>query len=135
MSYHLFLDDARKPQDVVWVELPPLAWVIVKDYTEFVNTIKSRGIPETVSFDHDLAHEHYAEYHVAHDERMISRGTIRYDIFKEKTGYDCAKFLAELCVEQKTPIPVYFIHTLNPIGRQNIFSILESARKVLTESQ
>ncbi len=135
MSYHLFLDDSRQPKEINWVELPPLSWVIVKDYKEFVNTVKSKGVPLTVSFDHDLAQEHYNEYHVAHDKNMPSYGIIRYHIFTEKTGYDCAKFLAKLCVEQKAPIPLYYIHTLNPIGRQNIFSILESARKVLTESQ
>jgi hypothetical protein len=135
MAYHLFLDDARDPQDVKWLDLPPYNWVIVRDYKEFVQTVKSKGIPETVSFDHDLCQEHYDEYTVAHDERMLSRGTIRYHIFTEKTGYDCAKWLAELCVKQKASIPEYFIHTLNPIGKENIASILESARKVLTESK
>ncbi len=132
MSYHLFLDDSRQPKDVKWIDLPPYNWVAVKSYDEFVKTIQKRGIPETVTFDHDLADEHYKEYSVAHDEKMLSYGTIRYNVFKEKTGYDCAKFLAELCVETKSPIPLYYIHTLNPLGRQNIFSIMESARKVLT---
>jgi hypothetical protein len=135
MSYHLFLDDSRQPKDVKWLELPPYNWVVVKTVNEFINTVMSKGIPETVSFDHDLAQEHYDEYTVAHDEKMLSRGTIRYHIFKEKTGYDAAKWLAEECVARNVPIPLYYIHTLNPIGRQNIFSILESARKVLTESK
>lgn len=135
MSYHLFLDDGRQPKDVKWIELPPLNWVVVTDYDEFVRTIKEKGIPATVSFDHDLCQEHYDEYTVAHDERMLSYGKIRYDVFTEKTGFDCAKFLAELCVEKGVPIPLYYIHTLNPIGRQNIFSIMESARKVLTNDK
>ena len=135
MPYHLFLDDAREPKDVKWLDLPPYHWVVVKTVNEFINTVMSKGIPETVSFDHDLAQEHYDEYTVAHDERMLSRGTIRYHIFKEKTGYDAAKWLAEECVARNTPIPEYFIHTLNPIGKENIRSILESARKVLTESK
>jgi hypothetical protein len=109
--------------------------VVVTDYDEFVRTIKEKGIPATVSFDHDLCQEHYDEYTVAHDERMLSYGKIRYDVFTEKTGFDCAKFLAELCVEKGVPIPLYYIHTLNPIGRQNIFSIMESARKVLTNDK
>jgi hypothetical protein len=63
---------------------------------------------------------------------MLSFGTIRYHVFKEKTGYEAAKWLAEKCVATKTPIPEYYVHTLNNIGRLNIISILESAKMVLT---
>jgi hypothetical protein len=135
MSYHLFLDDGRQPEDVKWLELPPLAWVVVHDYKEFVNAIRTRGIPATVSFDHDLCQEHYDEYTCAHDPRMLSFGTIRYHIFKEKTGYECAKYLAEECVCKDVPIPTYYIHTLNPIGKANILNALEPIRKILTELQ
>src|ERR1035441_10629778 len=133
MSYHLFLDDTRHPKDVKWLSLPPYAWVEVKSYSEFVKTVMEKGIPETISFDHDLADEHYSEYSAAHDENSPSFGKIRYENLTEKTGMDCAKWLAELCVERNVPLSRYYIPTLNPIGRQNIFSILESARKVLTE--
>ena len=132
MSYNLFLDDEREVKDVKWIDLPLYHWVVVKSYDQFVSIIKERGIPSAVSFDHDLAEEHYKEYHVANDQRMLSFGTIRYHVFKEKTGYEAAKYLAEKCVDTKTPIPEYYVHTLNNIGRLNIVSILESARKVLT---
>lgn len=135
MSYHLFLDDERFPKDVKWIELPLVNWEIVRNYKQFVETIKTRGIPATVSFDHDLAQEHYDEYTAAHDKRMLSCGTIRYHRFQEKSGFECAKWLAEECVSRKATIPEYYIHTLNPIGGENIRSILESARKVLTESK
>ena len=135
MSYHLFLDDERQPKDVKWIELPLVNWVIVRNYKHFVQTLNTRGIPATVSFDHDLCQEHYDEYTCAHDPKMLSRGHIRYHIFKEKSGYECAKYLAEKCVAEKIPIPEYYIHTLNPIGRLNIFSILESAKMVLTPDQ
>lgn len=135
MSYHLFLDDDRKPSDVTWVELPLHDWVIVRNYDQFLKTITERGIPTTVTFDHDLAHEHYSEYHAAHDPKSPTRGVFRYDRCKEKTGYDCAKWLAELCVQKNIPIPLYYIHTKNPVGAMNIFSIMESARKVLTSGQ
>jgi hypothetical protein len=134
MSYHLFLDDERFPKDVKWIELPPLNWVFARNYNQFVQIIKTRGIPATVSFDHDLCQEHYDEYAVAHDKRMLSFGTIRYHIFKEKSGYECAQFLAEQCVAQKVAIPPYYIHTLNGLGKTNIFNVLESARKQLTEN-
>jgi hypothetical protein len=133
-KYALFLDDERQPKDVKWIELPPLHWVVVKNYKEFVKTITEKGIPTTVSFDHDIHSSHYAEYIAAHDKNSPSFGTIRYELLEEKTGYECAKFLSELCVEKNVPIPEYFVHTLNHIGRQNIVSILESARKVLTKA-
>lgn len=129
--YHLFLDDERMPRDVKWVDLPPYNWVIVRNYRQFVEIIKRDGVPATVSFDHDLADEHYQEHHCAHDEKMLSRGLIRYEKFVEKTGYDCAKFLANHCVDYNIPIPTYFTHTLNGIGAINIASILESARKII----
>lgn len=135
MGYHLFLDDERDPKGVKWVELPLVAWVIVRNYKDFVETIKRDGVPTTVSFDHDLADEHYQEYHNAHDERMLSFGKIRYDRFAEKTGYDCAKWLAQYCVDKRVPVPLYYVHSWNDIGRANIISILESARKVLSEGQ
>lgn len=134
-EYALFLDDERQPKDVKWVELPPYSWVVVKSYAEFVKTIMEKGIPTTVSFDHDLADEHYAEYTAAHDPKLIGERRIRYETLHEPTGYECAKWLAHLCVERKVPVPLYYIHTLNPIGRQNIVLIMESARKMLTESQ
>lgn len=130
-KYHLFLDDARMPKDVKWIELPMVKWVIVRNYDEFVNTIKRDGLPISVSFDHDLADEHYQEYHISHDEKMLSKGTFRYDKCKEKTGYHCAQFLANYCVDNNLDIPQYYLHTMNPIGRVNMFSILESARKVI----
>ena len=133
MSYHLFLDDARQPKDVKWIELPPYSWVVVKTYKEFVDTITKKGMPTTVSFDHDLADEHYAEYTAAHDPKLLPENKrIRYEIFAEKTGYDCAKWLANYCVDNNVPLPLYYVHTLNPIGKANIFSVMESARKVLT---
>ena len=132
MSYNLFLDDEREVKDVKWIDLPLYHWVVVKSYDQFVSTIKERGIPSAVSFDHDLAEEHYKEYHVANDQKMLSFGVIRYHIFKEKTGYEAAKYLAEKCVATDTPVPEYYVHTLNNIGRLNIISVLEDAKKYLT---
>lgn len=69
MSYRLFLDDIRNPKDCVdhmrsrigkWNAVYLEQWEIARNYEEFVNLIKSKGIPNIVSFDHDLAKEHYA---------------------------------------------------------------------------
>ena len=53
--------------------------------------------------------------------------------FKEKTGYHCAQFLVEECLRQKVALPDYAVHTMNPIGRENIISVMESGRKILGE--
>jgi hypothetical protein len=133
--YHLFLDDERYPKDVVWLELPMVGWTIVRNFKEFVETIQRDGVPATVSFDHDLADEHYQEYHVAHDEKMLSKGTFRYDKMKEKTGYHCVQWLVEYCIDKNILILVYYAHTMNPIGKANIVSVLESAKKVIGETK
>jgi len=132
MSYNLFLDDHRNPKDVKWIDLPPVSWVIVRNYKQFVETILKDGVPRIISFDHDLADEHYKEYTTCNDNKLLSgaRGKIRYEHFQEKTGYDCAKWLANYCVDKNLPLPLYYLHSLNGIGCANIFSILESARKV-----
>jgi len=132
--YNLFLDDYRQPTDVKWIELPPVKWIVVKNYDEFIETIKQRGMPARISLDHDTCPEHYAAYTDLHDERFIGEKRIRYETFKEKTGYDVAKWLANYCIDRKLLIPEYYIHTLNPIGAMNIFSVLENARIMLTEN-
>ena len=57
----LFLDDLRNPKDVIWVNLPEVEWTVVRNYDDFVNTIIDKGVPTRISFDHDLADEHYRE--------------------------------------------------------------------------
>lgn len=58
MSYNLFLDDIRNPSDCIHYMYTPIYtsvdWVIVRNYNEFVKTIEEKGLPEIVSFDHDL---------------------------------------------------------------------------------
>jgi hypothetical protein len=133
MSYNLFLDDMREPRDVKWISLPLVDWEVARNYKEFVSYIEKYGLPEIISFDHDLADEHYNSYHMSLDEHGEMKGEIKYDGFKEKTGHDCAKWLAEYCLDKNLPIPVYYLHSMNHIGCLNIDSILKSARKVQNE--
>ena len=88
--YNLFLDDVREPDKVTWVNLPPVEWTIVRNYNQFVSTIERFGLPNFISFDHDLAEEHY---HPAMYSENVSDYNKLYTNchFKEKTGYDCAK--------------------------------------------
>ena len=114
--YNLFLDDERFPKNVTWIQLPLVNWIIVRDFKQFVNIIEKRGLPNTVSFDHDLAEDHY-------------RTTIPKIDYKEKTGYECAKWLVEYCMERNLNFPNYTVHSMNPIGKQNIISLIDSYKK------
>ncbi len=111
--YSLFLDDARTPGMVTWVSLPQRSWIVARSYAEFVRLVAERGLPEFVSFDHDLADE---------AEAAAVGG---------RTGADCALWLAERCVATSAALPNYVIHSMNPIGRALIASILETARDVI----
>jgi len=121
MSYNLFLDDIRDPN----VFLKSIkTWVIARDYQEFINIIKERGLPEFVSFDHDLAFEHYP----FNDDSPCDE-IIPYNDYKEKTGYHCAQFLINYCIENDKDFPNYKCHSMNVIGKQNIISLIESYKK------
>lgn len=79
----------------------PLDWVIVSSYDGFVQALSSRGIPDTVCLDHDLCE---------------GQGD------SEKTGYDCAVFLArKLRDELPSECTVGIVlHSMNPVGRKNM---------------
>jgi len=47
----LYLDDVRCPKTE--------GWDIVRTYDDFVSWITKNGLPDEVSFDHDLAEIHY----------------------------------------------------------------------------
>jgi hypothetical protein len=117
---NLFLDDYLNPSDVTWIDLPLLEWTIVRNFEEFVKIIKIE-IPKFISFDHDLAGEHYNKYSILSDGTRF----IDYTKFTKKTGYDCAFFLKNYCDRKNTKIPNYIVHSLNPIGSKNIINILE----------
>ena len=110
--YNLFLDDYRQPSYLKDTK----TWTLVKNYSQFVDIIKKRGLPRLISFDHDLSFEHYTDI----TER------INYNDYKEKTGYDCAKWLMEYCNENKLLLPDYQVHSMNPVGKENIIKLLES---------
>ncbi len=123
--YSLFLDDTRTPEAVTWVALPARTWVVARSYTEFVRAVEERGLPQFVSFDHDLAEEPPAS---AGDRTAPPPSGGR-------TGADCALWLAERCVARSAALPDYLIHSMNPIGRALIASIMETARKVIARER
>lgn len=105
----LFLDDIRNIEDVKWVNYPDDGHSTVRSYKEFIQYIEQEGLPDLISFDHDLSLESAAG-----------------QIIDEKTGYDCAKWLINYCYNKDLDLPAYIIHSMNPVGKQNIINILES---------
>lgn len=135
MSYPLFLDDERNPRDVTWVAMRKVPWEIVRNYDQFVARIMQYGVPYLVSFDHDLADFHYAamikdnDQHTAfvNDEHGGLNVTFDYGI--EKTGFDCAKWLVQHCIDTNTQFPEYQVHSMNPVGGQRIRQYIEWAKE------
>lgn len=126
---NLFLDDKRTPieaftytKDVRYLELK---WVTAKSYDKFVSIIERRGVPDVVSFDHDLADEHYRNQ----ENPWSVDGTIDYFSYKEKTGYECAKWLCNYCLDNKIRFPEYMIHSWNGIGSNNIKYYIKNFKK------
>ena len=125
IKMNLFLDDFRNPEDVFLYTNISLylteKWIIVRNYDEFVEIIKEKGIPNTISFDHDIGISHYN-----HQEDEIP-----YDQFTEKTGYHCAKWLIDYCIDNKKDIPkIILIHSMNPVGTKNIESLFITYEKI-----
>ena len=127
-KYNLFLDDIRIPYDVFKLTILPIYennddWVIVKSFNEFVDTLIEKGIPDVISFDHDLSYDAYLPINQTNE--------ILYENLEEKTGYDAAKWLVDYCVENDKDIPMYYVHSANPVGAENIKNYLENAKKHL----
>ena len=124
-KYNIFLDDIRVPTDVTWANIPAdQHYSLVRSYKEFVDLITlRREVPKYVCYDHDLADTHYGH--------GLNNNEIPYESYKEKTGYDAAKWLVNYCMERGIKHPPYVVHSLNPIGKQNIESYINSYNKTL----
>lgn len=128
MKFNLYLDDFRDPIDSGYYLGNPmygnLQWEVVRNYDNFIKIITERGVPDVVSLDHDLADEHY-------DVQKPS------DEYQEKTGYHCAKWLIQYCIDNDKDLPqTILIHSMNPAGCLNIQSLFNTYLKLFkTEHQ
>ena len=48
---------------------------------------------------------------------------------REKTGYDCAKWLVDYCMDNGLKLPEFEVHSMNPAGGENIRMYLENFKK------
>jgi hypothetical protein len=131
MKKFLWLDDVRDPYMNTWrnqyipdykSETDEIIWV--KNYDEFIDWIYKNGLPTKIFFDHDLA-----------DIKPIPTSilVIASDWNEEKTGYDCAKWLVEYCMDNDLDLPNWSIQSANPVGRDNINGILNNYKKFRNE--
>lgn len=113
--YKIYLDDVRTPED--------LTWVVVRNYDEFINKVQELGLKniECISLDHDLGDTAMQEWH----KNVYYNYTLDYDNIKEKTGYDCAKWLVEKWLDGEPVVPVY-THSANAIGSANIMGYINN---------
>lgn len=81
---------------------PPPDAVLCRTAEEALNSLAS-GLVTRISFDHDL-------------------GT-------ELTGYDVAKKIEEWVAEGRIPLPLWAVHSANPVGRRNIEAAMRSAKR------
>lgn len=126
----LWLDDLRNPFINIEGRVPKenliIDWVL--NYEQFVQWIEKYGLPQIISFDHDLADEHYTPEEYWHDYQ-ISKEYQEAQNYQEKTGMDCAKWLIDYCIDNKKPLPIFYVHSANPVGADNINGILNNYLK------
>lgn len=133
MKRLLWLDDIRDPKDNMWLnwlakhEVNPSYYEItwVKNYDDFVKYIKFNGMPDVICFDHDLGED------VAR-ERVSSGMSKRQARIKKRetiSGYECAKWLVDLCIDKDIDLPMWRIQSANPVGAKNINSLLVNYAK------
>lgn len=127
----LFLDDIRVPMNCVGYMYKRIGtknilytedWVIVRNYDEFISMIEAYHREIThISYDHDLAEGHYHESM----DRSKEEYEKHLENVKEKTGYDCAKYMKTFYETNNIPFPVMFVHSMNPVGTERIVNLFK----------
>ena len=75
----------------------------VYSYSDFIAYLKYKGLADFISFDHDLG--------------------------EEFSGYDCAKYLVDYCLDRQLPLPDFAVHSQNPVGKENIERLLNNFKE------
>lgn len=132
MKTKIYLDDIRTPKDD--------KWIVVRDYYEFVDKVNELGLEniDIISLDHDLGDTAIDEYY----SNVVNKYKLNYKNIKEKTGYDCAKWLVDYYYDKidskklykkskkdKITFPEVYVHSANPIGAANIMGYINNFLK------
>ena len=99
--YSLFIDDLRELEYIKPTN--PEEWKIARSSSEAIETVLKFGVPEFISFDHDLGWN------------------------------DTSMIFVKWWTEQfpVIPFPRYMIHSSNPIGAKNLESYMNSFNRSL----
>ncbi len=110
MSYALFLDDERHPPH------NGKDWCTARSVEEAIHLIEELGVPETISFDHDLGS--------FKGQPMAS-------------GMDFAKWLVQHDMDHNILGDQFqfTVHSMNPVGAANIRSYMDSYLRTKFENQ
>jgi hypothetical protein len=108
MTVRIYLDDVRKAPD---------GWQRVKTADACIAALKCGGVDE-LSLDHDLADEHYPE---ASAGMYGGNGAPQYDSYREKTGFAVVEWM----IENDVWPSLIILHTMNPVGRDNMRRAIE----------
>lgn len=123
------LDDMRTPEEVFGytnAQIYKEEWEICRNYEQFKAFVRKANVLIThISFDHDLGEDEAKE--------KVAKGMSKRKARKEKklvkSGYDCAKWLIEYCIEREMKLPAILIHTANPVGRENLEFLFNNYKK------
>lgn len=130
MKTLLWLDDIRNPLEDNWLVFSPIDQpynvIWVKSHQEFIDWINLNSLPDAICFDHDLGHN------VASEARTkgLNKKKARLLASQEKTGFDSAKWLVNYCLDNELKLPLYNIQSANPVGKENINSLLKQFNKL-----
>ena len=102
----LWLDDERQHDNTLEKNFFPddeVKWYVAKDYTDFCHIIREE-VFDLICFDHDLG--------------------------SDMTGYDCCKYMVDYYDSKGLDLPQVFVQSANPVGKENIYSYINSYKKV-----
>lgn len=106
---------------------PDIEWTWVKTYDQFCKHLLKFGIPDVFAFDHDLSDD---SYELWHKHGGYIKEDINYEEYKEKTGYHCAHFLINLCMDSNIKLTAeVYSHSMNVKGRENILALISNFKK------
>lgn len=88
-------------EEFLEVEPEEVEVVWVKNQHSFCEHIEKNGLPDFICFDNDLG---------------IGYGS----------GYDCAKYIVDYCLDHGTKLPGWYIQSANPVAKEYIDSLLEN---------
>jgi hypothetical protein len=93
----LYIDDIRIPKN------DASSWVVVRSSNDAKNWVLKNGIPNEISFDHDLG--------------------------ETDTSMEFIHWMIEKILDGELKIPEHFqynVHSANPVGKDNIHSLMNS---------